>query len=200
MNIAVVILAAGNASRMGSIKQLLPYKNSTLLQFAINQAINSKASKVYCVLGANANLIKERIQDKAITFIHNSNWEAGLSSSIVSAIKHLQNSEALPDGVLIMLADQPNVDSNYINELIKLNQKNQNQIIASAYGSINGVPAIFPSNYFEKLLKLKGNKGAKTFLNKNEESVMRFTSKSTEVLKDIDSPEDYQKLIKKTQL
>ena len=198
MNIAVVILAAGKASRMGSVKQLLPYKNSTLLQFVINQALNSKASKVYCVLGANANIIKEKTQDRDVTFIHNSNWETGISSSIVSAVNHLQNLEILPDAALIMLVDQPNVDSNYINELINLHQKYQDLIIASVYGNINGVPAIFPSNYFENLLKLKGDKGAKVFLNRNEETVIRLVSKVTEILADIDSPEDYQRLIKKT--
>lgn len=198
MDIAVVILAAGKGSRMGSIKQLLPYKKSTLLQIAINQATSSKTYNVYCVLGAHAEIIKEKIQGNQVTFIHNPNWEDGLSSSIVSAIKHFKNLEELPGVVLIMLADQPNVDANYINELIKLYQKNKNQIIASAYGNINGVPALFPSKYFEKLLSLKGDKGAKIFLNENQESVIRFTPKSSEILNDIDSPEDYQNLIKNT--
>lgn len=198
MDIAVVILAAGKASRMGSIKQLLPYKNSTLLQYAISQALNSKTNNVYCVLGANSKIIKEKIQVEHVTLIQNPNWETGLSSSIVSAVNHVKNLEALPDGVLIMLADQPNIDSNYINELLNLHQKNHKEIVASAYGSINGVPAIFPSKYFKKLLRLKGDKGAKAFLNNNQEYIIRFTSKSTETLNDIDSPEDYQKLIEKT--
>lgn len=194
MNISVVILAAGKASRMGSIKQLLPYKDSTLLQFAMSQAIRSKADKVYCVLGANADLIKQKVKDNKVTFVHNSNWEAGLGSSIVSAVSHLLDLKELPDAILIMLADQPNVDSNYINQLIELYQNSQGQIIASSYKNINGVPALFPSQYFEKLLKLKGDKGAKIFLNENEEQVLRFISKSVK-LNDIDSPEDYQKLI-----
>lgn len=194
MNISVVILAAGKASRMGSIKQLLPYKDSTLLQFAMSQAIRSKADKVYCVLGANADLIKQKVKDNKVTFIHNSNWETGLGSSIVSAVSHLLDLKELPDAILIMLADQPNVDSNYINQLIELYQNSQGQIIASSYKNINGVPALFPSQYFEKLLKLKGDKGAKIFLNENEEQVLRFISKSVK-LNDIDSPEDYQKLI-----
>ena len=198
MHIVVVILAAGKASRMGSIKQLLPYKNSTLIQFALSQALNSKANKVYCVLGANAHVIEEQTKLKGITFIHNKNWETGLSSSIVSAIEYLQKSEVWPDAVLVLLGDQPNVDSNYINDLIKLYQKNQHQIIASGYRSINGVPAVFPKEYFEYLLKLKGDKGAKELLNRNEKRVIRFTSKCTETLNDIDSPEDYQKLIKRT--
>ena len=198
MHIAVVILAAGKASRMGSIKQLLPYKESTLLQYVINQASNSKANKVYCILGAHADIIKEKIQDNQVTFIHNSNWVDGLSSSIVSAVNYLLDSKELPEGLLIMLADQPHVNSNYINELIKLHQKNKNQIIASAYGNINGVPALFSSKYFEKLLSLKGDKGAKIFLNENQDRVIRFKPKTNEILNDIDAPEDYQKLIKKT--
>ena len=197
MHVTIVILAAGKASRMGSIKQLLPYKDSTLLQFVIKQALNSKANKVYCVLGANANIISKKIEAKEVTFVYNPDWELGISSSIIAAINHLQNFEKLPHAILVILADQPNVDINYINKLINLHQNNQNKIIASAYGNINGVPAIFSSQYFEELLKLKGDKGAKIFLNKNEENVVRFASKDINFLADIDSPEDYKKLINK---
>ncbi|PWH81787.1 hypothetical protein DIS18_14000 [Algibacter marinivivus] len=198
MNISVVILAAGQASRMGSIKQLLYFNNSTLLRTTINSALASKAKKVYVVLGANYKMIKKEVSGKDVSIIENLNWKEGLSSSIVSAINHIEDSKIKPDALIVMLADQPNVDSNYINKLISKHQNNQQKIIASAYGNMNGVPAIFPQKYFKKLLSLKGDKGAKILLNTNEVDVVSYTPTSTKTLNDIDSPEDYQNLIKKT--
>lgn len=198
MAISVVILAAGQASRMGRVKQLLPFNNSTLLQIAIQHTLKSKAEKVYVVLGANSEIIKDKISGDDVSIIQNANWQDGLSSSIVSAINYIDNSKIKPDALLVMLADQPNVDSNYINKLISKHQNNQQKIIASAYGNINGVPAIFPQKYFKKLLSLKGDKGAKILLNTNEVDVVSYTPTSTKILNDIDSSEDYQNLIKKT--
>jgi molybdenum cofactor cytidylyltransferase len=57
------------------------------------------------------------------------------------------------------------------------------------------VPAIFPLNTFDDLLKLKGDKGARTYLNNENENVIKFTPKSSEILSDIDTPEDYKKFI-----
>lgn len=198
MRVSVVILAAGQSSRMGGIKQLLPFNNSTILQTAINSALKSKAEKVYLVLGANYKMIRLKIEEEDVSVIKNSNWEKGLSSSIVSAINYIENSEEHPDAVLIMLADQPKVDSNYIDKLISLYQKQQQAIIASAYGEVNGVPALFPKKYFGILSNLKGDKGAKKLLNESLIEVLSYTPKSAEILIDIDSPEDYQDLIKKT--
>ncbi len=198
MAIYVVILAAGQSSRMGSLKQLLPFKNSTFLQTTIDSALSSKAEKVYVVLGANYKMIKKEVSDEDVSIVQNLNWQEGLSSSIVSAINNIENSEEDPDALLIMLADQPKVDSNYINKLISLFKNNQDTIIASAYGEVNGVPAIFPKKYFGILSNLKGDKGAKKLLNERLEGVMSCTPKSAEILIDIDSPEDYHSLIKKT--
>jgi molybdenum cofactor cytidylyltransferase len=198
MDISVVILAAGEASRMGDIKQLLSFNNSTLLQTTINHALKSRAKKVYVVLGANSDIVKDKISDEYVTIIQNLNWQEGLSSSIISIINHLENSEEDPDALLVMLADQPKVDSSYLNKLISLYQKKQQAIIASAYGDFNGVPALFPKKYFGILSNLKGDKGAKKLLNDRLVDVISYIPKSAEILIDIDSPEDYKNLIKKT--
>ena len=131
MDISILILAAGNASRMGRLKQLLPYANSTLLEYIIENALASKANKVYCVLGANSDRIKNQIETSEVTFIDNKYWKEGLSSSIVAGITCLQSMKNIPDAVLIMLADQPFVDFNFIDSLIDKYQKNKESIVAS---------------------------------------------------------------------
>lgn len=192
--ISILILAAGGASRMGCIKQLLAYKNFTLIETAVNNALSSKANKVYCVLGANSEVIKNHINTEVI-FINNPNWEKGISSSIVAGISHLDCISKKPDGVLVTLADQPNVDAQYINGLIDLFRANPNYIIASKYGNKNGVPALFPNLTFKSLLKLKDDKGAQEYMNREETHVITFTSKDTATLDDIDTKEDYSNLL-----
>lgn len=189
---AILILAAGNSSRMGKTKQLLPYKNATLLEWAIEQAQKSVVKNVFCVLGANKEVIEKQLTSNIVEIIYNPNYKDGLSTSIVKGIEFLLNYNF--DSVLIMLADQPHVTSEYLNSLIEASKKNPSNIIASNYQGSVGVPAIFPKNYFNDLLDLKGDKGAKNFLLQQNNNVIKVNS--TKNLLDIDTLEDYQHLLK----
>ncbi|AZJ33468.1 molybdenum cofactor cytidylyltransferase [Tenacibaculum mesophilum] len=189
---AILILAAGSASRMGKIKQLLPYKNTTLLEWTIEQAQKSTIKDVFCVLGANKNVIEKQLSTKTVEVIYNPNYKNGLSTSIVEGINLLQ--KHCFDNALIMLADQPHVTSEYLNSLIKVSKKNPSKIITSNYQGSVGVPAVFPKEYFNKLLNLKGDKGAKNFLLQHDDNIFKVNSSLN--LLDIDTPEDYQYLLK----
>ncbi len=189
---AILILAAGNSSRMGKTKQLLPFKNTTLLEWAIEQAQKSVVKNVFCVLGANKEVIEKQLTSNIVEIIYNPNYKDGLSTSIVKGIDFLLNYNF--DSVLIMLADQPHVTSEYLNSLIEVSKNNPSNIIASSYQGSVGVPAIFPKNYFNDLLDLKGDKGAKNFLLQQNNNVIKVNS--TQNLLDIDTPEDYQHLLK----
>lgn len=190
MKIAALILAAGMSSRMGTAKQLLPYKQTTLLGWAIENAIKSEVNAVYCVLGANAKEITATISKHPIQIIHNTNYQKGLSSSIISGIEHIKT--LAYDATLIMLCDQPNVNSKYINTLLSEFKSKPNYIIASLYKNVKGVPAIFPKEQFPKLLNLKDDKGAKLLLNASNNSVIAIETPID--LFDIDTPEDYRNL------
>ena len=185
----IIILAAGSSSRMGSPKQLLPYKHTTLLGWAIEQALASEAQAVICVLGSNNELVKKSISHYPVKTIYNKRYKQGLSTSIVSAIKTKPETEA----ILVMSADQPLIKASLLNELLRLHDKFPDKIIASNYGNSNGVPAVFPSQYFDHLLKLKGDKGAREFLNQTESDVLSISG--IEFLKDIDTPNDYRNLV-----
>ncbi len=188
--IAIIILAAGNSSRMGDIKQLLPYKNTSLIGWAIQNAKKSNAHSVFCVLGANAELIKKEINQYQIETILNTNYKEGLSSSITAGVNHIKDKHF--DALLIMLADQPNVNTSYLNNLISKYQESSLKIIVSNYKEKVGVPAIFPKNYFNQLLSLEGDKGAKHLLQKQLLELVKLKPYN---LIDIDTKEDYQNLI-----
>ncbi|WGH74256.1 nucleotidyltransferase family protein [Tenacibaculum tangerinum] len=192
----ILIMAAGSASRMGKTKQLLPYKNTTLLEHAIEQAQKSVVKNVYCVLGANKETIQEKIKHHPIEIIYNPNYKNGLSTSIAKGIEYIQEKNF--DTVLIMLADQPHVTFEYLNSLIEISEKNPLKIIASKYQHTVGVPAIFPKKYFHNLMNLKGDKGAKSFLESPTAEIIKTTISNN--LVDIDTPEDYKNLLENPRL
>ena len=189
-NIAILILAAGKSSRMNSIKQLEKIDGKTLLEITLNKIQSIYSSTIFCVLGANADQIKSEINTKNIQFIKNDNFENGLSSSIVSGINYFKKKELNFDGVFILLADQPAIEITYLENMLHLFLENKDTIIASNYGLKLGVPVIFPKKYFSKLLLIKGDKGAKEFINNRIEKVL--TPKQKTNFLDIDTKEDLQ--------
>ncbi len=191
MKIAILILAAGSSTRMGVAKQLLPAGKTTLLGVTIEKALLSKANKTYCILGANAEAIKKSISKYSVEPIFNPDYKSGLSSSIVTGIQHLVNQNF--DAVLILLGDQPLITTQYLNEMMDTFSTHVGKIIASNYNETLGVPTIIPKPYFNQLLKLKGDKGAKDWLNTKNEEIIKL--KNTNLM-DIDTKKEYQDYLK----
>ena len=193
MKIAILILAAGSSTRMGVAKQLLPIGKTTLLGVTIECAIQSNANKVCCVLGANVEVIQQSISKYNIEPIFNPNYKTGLSSSIVSGIQHLTNQNF--DGLLILLGDQPLITAKYLNKMIDTFKNHDGKIVASKYNNTLGVPTIIPNRYYNQLLKLKGDKGAKDFLNTNTKEIIPLENIN---LMDIDTQKEYQDYLNST--
>lgn len=189
----VLILAAGSSSRMGSPKQLLAWGQGTLLQNAIAQVALSAVDKTVVVLGANAAHISETIP-KNIPSVENKNWHTGMGSSIACGMRFLLQSNVVYRAVLILLADQPFIDAEYINRMLSTMKSEAKGIIATAYDGRAGVPALFSTPYFTPLEKLNSEFGAKELLSKNTKDIhlLDAGNKTT----DIDTPEDYKKLNK----
>lgn len=192
--IAIVILAAGESSRMGErIKQILPWKESNLLGNALAQAKNTIAEASFVVLGAYIEIIKAEVAFEANTVIENSNWKNGMGSSIAAAMEYFNSKNHDYDAVLLMLADQPKIDTNYLNKMIGNWRGNPHRIITTQYENRSGVPAIFGKEHFEVLQKLNADFGAKDIISSNEKLVLALNPEGKEI--DIDSWEGYQKLL-----
>ena len=189
INIAILVLAAGESSRMKTPKQLVKIGINFLLEIVLSKAKAININHVYCVLGANDVLIRKEISSANTHFIHNTNFKKGLSSSIAYGISHLKTTTNSYDAVLVLLGDQPAIEKTYLNEMIALFNEDQSKIIASNYGKKLGVPAIFPRSYFSKLQKMSGDFGAKDILNNNSNVV--YINKQTNFI-DIDIEEDLQ--------
>jgi molybdenum cofactor cytidylyltransferase len=190
----IIILAAGSSSRLGSAKQLLNFEGKKLLQITIDAAEMSLSKVCLVVLGACKEEIERNINFKSCEIVINENWSAGLSSSMKIGLSIMIEKYAL-DQILFMLSDQPFVNKNLLDTMIKTQQKTGKGIVACRYEDTLGVPVLYTKKYFEKLLQLKEKDGAKkVILNymKDCETVDFDQGKI-----DIDTQEDYDDLLGK---
>ena len=127
-NIAVLVLAAGKSSRMESIKQLEKINRKTLLDITLEKVKSIFNDTIFCVLGANADKIKQEISTENIKFINNKKFETGLSSSIVAGIQYFKEYQLKFEAVFIVLGDQPAIDISYLKTMAFLSEKNKSKI------------------------------------------------------------------------
>jgi len=191
MKTGIIILAAGESTRLGYPKQIAKFKEKTLLQLAIDAANDCKADKRVLVLGANRDEIKKTFPGASIPNIPNQHFEKGMASSIKVGLEYMLKFDQ-PDQVIIMLCDQPFVDAKILNKLIATQKKESKGIVACAYSKTIGVPILFSKAYFKELMELTGDEGAKNIVLANEDDSVTVAFPKGKV--DIDTEEDLRDL------
>lgn len=187
----LLILAAGESSRLGKPKQQLVFEGLTLLQRAIHAGLRSFCERPLVILGAYHEKILPEIPSHLVDMVINPDWKEGMSTSIKSGMKALLNTPG-PDQVVIMLCDQPFVDEKLLNQLIKTQQETGKPIVACTYHETVGVPVLFDKKFYPLLVGLQGKEGAKKILNKFPEDIATVPFPLGHI--DIDTPADIKHL------
>jgi len=193
--IPVLLLAAGGSTRMGQPKQLLPWGNTTLIEHQI-KTLAKTGNPVNVILGFNSDHIIPLIEKYQVSIFINDDWESGIGSSISFGILQIMQKYPEADGVLICLLDQPLITTSYFMRMLNAWQPDSQQIIVSqSVSGWTGVPVLFDKHYFNDLLKLKNDQGAKKIIQQHEGHVTIM--KGGEVIEDMDTPNTYQQLWRK---
>lgn len=194
LHCAIVILAAGQSSRLGEAKQLLPYKGKSLLVQAVDTAVATGLQPVVVVLGARNETVGKELKEKEVVIALNEEWEEGMGSSLRCGLLKAQQVAPETNAVIFMVCDQPYVSPDLLVQLIKTSEATLKPIVASSYGEQSGTPALFSSKLFPALLEIKGDTGARKLIKQYAEEVATIPFPEGSI--DIDTPSDYQTLLK----
>lgn len=192
-SVGIIILAAGNSSRLGQPKQLLQFKNKSLIRNVTDAALAANVSNVVVVTGASEEAISKELKGLPIQLAHNSNWQAGMGSSIRIGLGKLLSLDQNTDAVILAVSDQPFVTSDLFQNLIDKAITRDKSIVACTYQETAGTPVLFEKHYFEALLAIKGAEGAKRILKQFESDVSTVAFFLGGI--DIDTIEDYRNLL-----
>ena len=192
METGILILAAGNSSRLGEPKQLLNFNGKTLLRNVVNEAIKVTES-VIVVTGSNHSQNSREIEDFEVKIVENINWDQGMGSSIKIGINQLLNRFSEVQNIIISVCDQPFIEASVFSDLIQMQKISQKGIVASKYSDTLGTPVLFTKKYFEEISILSGQEGAKKVTQKFKDDIAEIIFEKGAI--DIDTQSDYQKLI-----
>jgi len=189
---AVIILAAGQSSRLGKAKQLLPFGDKTLLEHVADIALSSGLRPVIVVIGYEKDEIAEKLTGLDLRMVINDGWEEGMASSIRCGVKWLMQFYPAVDGAVIMVCDQPFVSPALLNHLLVSQHASGKPVVAASYEGIAGIPSLFHQSLFPYLLELKGDHGARKLFTQHPEWVETISFPEGNL--DIDTESDYKNL------
>jgi molybdenum cofactor cytidylyltransferase len=190
---ALILLAAGNSTRMGSAKQLLDFGGKPMLKHAIETAQSSGCNPVIVVLGANEAEIRPALARLDVEIVVNERWAEGMGTSIQAGLRALENRDI--GGAILALSDQPFVTSDFLCGLVDKHRESGRQIVAAQYSGTAGVPVFFAREAFPLLMALKPNQGCKGVILGHPADALLVDC--PEAAMDVDTPEDYDRAMAK---
>ena len=192
MNIAGIILAAGASTRMTKHKQLLNYKGQSLLNNVIHKCLKIPLCDIICITGHLDKELKDEVDNANITFIHNVRHKEGMVGSLKLGINHLSRDYSV-DAALVLLTDQPLIPINHYQLMLDQMKAEKPSLMATSYKGTIGVPAIYTQPFFSKIMDLENSASAKSILKQHRD--LLTTLDCAEASIDVDTDEDYQKLL-----
>ena len=186
-----LILGAGASTRLGPPKQLLPFRDTTMLGWVVSQAQRAAGlDELVVVLGRAADQIREQVDFGWARVVENPVFGEGCSSSYRAGLATINDESA---AIMIILGDQPGITSAIIDTLTEEWRAKEAPIALCSYLGRKGHPMIFARPMFEHLEGLHGDKAAWKLVDANLDLVQEVPF-SIPFPDDINTPEDFERL------
>jgi len=192
---AGIILAAGMSTRFGGPKQLQKLKDRYLLDWVLDAALGSQLECLILVLGHHFEAIRKALGDSlhhpSLKVVNNPHYREGLSTSLRTGVSHIQHDFS---SVMFLLADQPLLNSEIIDLLLARFHGSQKDICVPIYQGLQRNPAIFSNRFFNRLMSIEGDIGARKLIQSHPERVLYIEIDDPLCFFDIDTADDLKKL------
>jgi molybdenum cofactor cytidylyltransferase len=193
--VVAVVLSAGESSRMGRSKALLPIDGETFIERIVTALKQTEVGKIIVVIGHNAEEMKEEIDHLPVEILVNHQYKLGQLSSLHVAIRHLISDQSC-DGILLHLVDHPYIDGTLVDVMIRQFYESKNLIVVPRYQGKRGHPVLLSRKLFTELLKAPIEQGAKAVVNAHTADTLEIDADDEGVTIDIDTPELYRRHVK----
>jgi molybdenum cofactor cytidylyltransferase len=191
--IAGIVLAAGQSSRLGRPKQLLPVHGEPLIRHTLRQVLASSLDQVILVIGHEADEVRAAVADLPVACVFNPDAAVGQSTSLRAGLAALS-----PDveAAVFILGDQPGVDPAVIDALVTAWRTSGAAVAAPRYEDRMGNPVLFDRRVFPELAALEGDTGARPVVRAHHDcGDLHVVPVPGHAPPDVDTEADYAALI-----
>ena len=190
--IAALVLAAGLSSRMSEFKPLLKFGAKTVVERVIEVFWHAGVDDVRVVVGHRDHELIPILQQRNIRWIKNNRYQEGMLSSVKAGVASIEQDI---DGFFVTPVDIPLVRTSTITGLVDTFQKSGKLIFYPNFMGRRGHPPLISTQYRDEILVWGKPGGLKGFLREKEALAIDVNVEDKCILLDMDTPEDYQRLL-----
>ena len=177
---------------------LLPLADSTVIGQTYGE-LSKAGIEIIVVTGREADAVESEISKinpdvsgPNSKIVHNPDYEKGLTTSIQAGLRAVSHADA----VMICLGDMPLIKAEDYRFLMdSFAYQKAYSIQVPFYQGQKGNPVIFGQAHFEEILNHTEMNGCSGVVQRNSDSLCRIQVLSNRFIQDIDTPNDYQRLL-----
>jgi molybdenum cofactor cytidylyltransferase len=194
--ISLVVLAAGESTRMKKNKLLLKINEETLIERVLKAAKGSSVGEIVVVVGYEAEKIKEELAKVCCRFAVNESFMKGQSQSVKVGLSAIS---ADAEAVMILPADVALVDAQSINRVMDEYRRSKNRIVIASHQHQSGHPILIDRQLFPELRQIgEDTQGLKAVINRHKAEVNYVEVGTENVLIDIDTEQEFNRYFRGT--
>ena len=199
---AAILLSAGESTRMGETKALLPWGDATLIEHQVEVLTSAGLSPIVVVLGHQSDKLESLVGSRVgVECVYNPDYIHGRTTSVKAGVRALRRLQDTPAdaatmaAVLVLGVDQPR-SSDTIRSVMDLHGDGAWLITVPTYRGKGGHPVIFSSSLMDEMLEVSEDTlGLKGLVRRHEAQTQRVEADSPEVLLDLNTPDDYRRAL-----
>ncbi len=186
-----ILLAAGESSRMGRLKALLPWHGQTLLEHQVSCLLEGGAERVVVVLGHRAGKLRPLLEGRdCVSCTLNPDYLQGKTTSIKAGLSLLDGEGV--DEILLLNVDQPR-SAEDVARILEAHRSGSFAVTVPEYRGKGGHPIVLSTVLLPELREIdEDSQGIKTVVRRHPELVQRVPLGSPEILFDLNTPEQYR--------
>jgi molybdenum cofactor cytidylyltransferase len=191
-----VILAAGQSSRMGRPKALLPTApgGPSFVRRLSASLLEGGVADVIVVGRPDDGALEAEVEriGTGVRFVVNAHAETGQLSSVIAGLNAVDRPGV--HGILVTPVDTPLILPGTVRALIATFASRRAAIVRATYQGSHGHPVIFGRQVFDALRQANPAVGAKAVVRAHAADLIDLEVDDPGVLHDIDGPDDYARV------
>lgn len=189
MSTGAVIVAAGLSSRMGKLKALMPFEDTTIARHIVKSVQRAGADPVVVVTGYRANELEKHLAGMGVRFVRNERYQdTQMFDSIKLGIRSIADG---CDKLMILPVDTPAISQKTFRQVLMIDA----DMVRTVYGGHPGHPILLKSHVAKELCSYQGDRGLRGAMEESGFSITGLNVDDKGVSWDVDTQIEYQELI-----
>ena len=187
--ISAILTAAGESTRMGRPKPLLPWRGVTLLEYQVSCLSGAGVAEVVVVLGHEADAVAPYVEGPGVRYLVNPDFRQGKITSIKAGLRSI---DPTAEAILLLAVDQPRTRK-IISAVIRAHLENNALITSPRFQGRGGHPLIFSAALKDELERIsEEEQGLRGVFELHRDQVTEVEIDDPLVRLDINTPEAYE--------